>query len=436
MSPLARNAQPQGNPFMDDQQAAMAEQGLMDRMNALTARSQSMNPMGMAAQGQTSIDQYRDPRMDAMMAQEAARQQNTPQNPFVGEMNDPSRRTPEMTQRLGESAVGYRMAGGVAADPTNGRSRFTGDNPLAENTAEYARGLQGVAAGEGVMIQPGGRGSNSQYLGFNNTRAGAEQAALASAGPTNAGVRAYYDNPVLKQKQADFAASKKAKEEQFMQETGMNYAQARRAEKTAKRQDAIFQRRVKSGMNPMSPSAFAAFPEAAGRFQDAYANRGKGGAAGAQNPMAPTAAGPRTVETQMAAAERIQTRESSSPHMTAIGVQPGTGLAGLNTAMQARLKEDPSASFSDESLKEYQQQAQDYSTLSTDQNDQFNLGDTPFDQYRSTLWKELAGLPDNPRARAEWLKKFRGSNNAVTGATTDPTVGNTPYFPPGTPVGR
>jgi len=411
----------------------MAEQGLMDRMNALTARSQSMNPMGMAAQGQTPIDQYRDPRMDAMMAREAARQQNTPQNPFVAAMSDPNRMTPEMKQRLGEAAVGRRMAGGAAGDPTGMGARFTGNNPLAQGAAQFAQDQQRVAAGEGVMIQPGGRGSNQQFLGFSNSRESAEQSANALAGRENPDVRAQYDNPLLKQRQADFAASKRAREDQFMQETGMNYGQARRAEKTATRQDALFKRAVKSGMNPMSPAATARFPEAAGRFQDA--RRGSGQAA-ARNPMAPTTTGPRTVETQMAAAERIQTRESSSPHMTAIGVQPGTGLAGLNTAMQARLKEDPSASFSDESLKEYQQQAQDYSALSTDQNDQFNLGDTPFDQYRSTLWRELAGLPDNPRARAEWLKKFRGSNNAVTGATTDPTVGNTPYFPPGTPVGR
>jgi hypothetical protein len=433
MSPLARNARPQGNPFMDDQQAAMAEQGLMDRMNALTARSQSMNPMGMAAQGQTPIDQYRDPRMDAMMAREAARQQNTPRNPFVDEMNDPSRRTPEMTQRLGESAVGYRMAGGVAADPTNGRSRFTGDNPLAENTAEYARGLQGVAAGEGVMIQPGGRGSNSQYLGFNNTRAGAEQAALASAGPTNAGVRAKYDNPVLRQKQADFAASKKAREEQFMQETGMNYAQARRAEKTAKRQDAIFQRRVKSGMNPMSPSAFAAFPEAAGRFQDAYANRGKGGAAGAQNPMAAAfePGAPDTPENTKLMGETRAANASGSVTLQSYGITADSTPQDLVSAYDAGTQ---SGDISDEGLQDIFTHVKTYKP-EKGQTSPFLPGSVGVASVPE-MWQELWSMPvDTPPDKLrDWHNRYRAESNSRK--SKGPAAGNSPYFPPGTPVGR
>jgi hypothetical protein len=87
----------------------------------------------------------------------------------------------------------------------------------------------------------------------------------------------------LRAKQVDFAASKKAKEEKFIQENGMNYAQARREKTRTKHQDGRFKRDVRRGMNPMSPGAFAAHPEAGARFRNAYAQAGKGPQA--QNPM-------------------------------------------------------------------------------------------------------------------------------------------------------
>lgn len=202
-------------------------------------------------------------------------------NGNIAYANDPNRYNP-MDER--SQAIQRRNA----ADQTAGRpvgqgSRFTGNNPMAQNTTEYARGLQGVAAGEGVMIQPGGRGSNSQYLPFKSSPQEAEAVAMAERLDKTGEVRRKYDDPRLKAKQREFAAKKLADEQAFMAANGgMNYAQARRANKRADRQDAIFQRRVKSGMNPMSPSAFAAFPEAAGRFRDAYAQRG---GKQEQNPM-------------------------------------------------------------------------------------------------------------------------------------------------------
>jgi hypothetical protein len=122
-----------------------------------------------------------------------------------------------------------------------------------------------------------------------------------------------------------------------------------------------------------------------------------------QNPMAI----PRTVEGQQGAALRIQEREASSPHIVGLGVEPDSGLAGLNTAFAARIAEDPNAQFSDDSLKEYQDHVEDYSGVSTDKNSAFAFGPKKVHKVQSQLWKELAASPKTPKARQEWLKKYK-----------------------------
>lgn len=443
MSPLASNARPQGNPFLDDQRTAMAEQGLTDRMNALTQRSQTLNPMGMAAPGQLPIDQYRDPRMDALMARENARLQNTPANPFVAEMNDPNRMTPEMKQRFGESAVGYRMAGGVAADPTNGRSRFTGDNPLAQDTAEYAENLRRVAAGEGVMIQPGGRGSNQQFIGFNNTRQGAEAAVNARRDAGGFVIRSgplrgkAYNSPEAIAARKEFEAEKAAKHEAFKAANGgMNYAQARRANQRSDRMEGKFKKAVRQGLNPMSPQAFAMFPDQAAAARGRYQNRD----GAPKNPMetGAYARGSNTVESRAASMARNVDRESS-PLFAAIGVQPGGGIQSLDSGLSGW-----SGDVSDEMLKEIQGYALDHKEAS-DSDNPFTVGGAGdrTSEYRSGLWAELTSIPDDPAARRAWYEKYRAHKNAVTnpmsGApspSNPPPSPNMPFFPAGTPVGR
>ncbi len=123
------------------------------------------------------------------------------------------------------------------------------------------------------------------------------------------------------------------------------------------------------------------------------------------NPIT-AAAGPRTIENQVAAAGRIAER-AATPHF--LGADMSQSFGDLNDKVRSRLKEDPNATFSDESLRAWQQQAADYSQVATPKNDPFHLGYGLDQMNASDQWRELAKLPDNARARKDWFDKFKNT---------------------------
>lgn len=149
-----------------------------------------------------------------------------------------------------------------------------------------------------------------------------------------------------------------------------------------------------------------------------------------QSPL--TAPGTRTIESQSAADQNIKNL-SVNPHIANLGVEYGSGVVGLDTAIHDRLREDPDAGFTDDSLKAYQQWAQNHAEMSTAVNDYFSFtdmsgGTTILDMEKGKKWKELASLPDNPRAREKWMTEYR--NLVAT-----PGVSATKSFSPDTSFG-
>lgn len=123
--------------------------------------------------------------------------------------------------------------------------------------------------------------------------------------------------------------------------------------------------------------------------------------------------GSRTIEAQDQARTAIATAAATSPHIAGLGVGQQDGVVGLDEAIQSRLGEDPNAEFSDESLKAYQQWAQEHAKLSTEANDHFNFGGGPYNERRKNKWRELATLPDNQRSREAWMQEYRKMEDEV-----------------------
>lgn len=407
-SPLMTNAQPQlqnpmvpgsmfpssgtsGSQMANDRMQAASMRGLAAQIDAIRERSQTMFPsvQGSPTFGVVNPDVESARRLAPMLAQDAARQRNTPVNGNTAYANNPMRLTPDQKLDIaGQSAARY-MQGGAAADPTNIGARFAG--AAGRINTEYDK----VQAGQGIF-------NNGQFLDFTPTGNPQWGTAENMRRRTELGNAPQQATPEQRQ---SAQARRAGIQREFIDRTGMNYAQARRAERKDELRQRSFNKAVIRGMNPFGPEAQAMFPQ-----QVAAAKAGGvGQPVAGQNPMG---GGARTLEAQQAAATRIQERETTSPNVAGLGVEPGTGLAGLNQVLSGRLQEDPNAEFSDESLREFQAHAKDYSSLATDTNNPFDFGEGLTGQglvgkFQADMWKELATLPDNARARAEWLARYK-----------------------------
>lgn len=362
------------------------------------------------------------------------------------------------------------MRGGPAADPTNLAGRFGGAPVVSQESRDaQARTARGQASDQllrslvspiqGVGMSPqmfnrkdptyegpfakqqadGGVAYTNREGAFLDAFTGlanpaTRDATLQSLMETNPeDFRAYQadQQDLLQKRQMTDARAQKFKDEHG----GMSARQFGIQSRQDKRETARYRKAIMQGLNPMSPQAQALFPEQTKSFMEQrQANRGgavQGGGQPVQNPMA---APERTMAGQQQSAQRVAELAATSPAIAGLGVKPEQGMIGLHTALGQRLDEDPNLNLSDDELRAYQQYAMEMSNLSTDQNNQFDFGGTPFDKYSGELWKELAGLPDNQRAREDWLKKYKGRNNAATGAATATPPAGT-YFMGG-PVGR
>ena len=165
-----------------------------------------------------------------------------------------------------------------------------------------------------------------------------------------------------------------------------------------KREQARFKRDVMRGLNPMSPQAIGLHPNAAKMFQQNMGNK-------MQNPL--SASPERTLAGQQQSAANLADMAVNNPSISGLGVDPAQGMRGIHQALTSRIDEDPNLTVTDDDLVAYQKYAREMDNLSTDQNNQFDFGNTPEAKYESGLWKELAGLPDTEQARAEWLDRYK-----------------------------
>ena len=146
---------------------------------------------------------------------------------------------------------------------------------------------------------------------------------------------------------------------------------------------------------------------------------------GLQSPLA--GPGSRTVEAQVQSAKQIAAR-GTSPHFLGADMSGGSEgkghLRDLNSKIQERLAADPNAEFSDETLKAWQQQAQDFHRVRDTNNDPFAFGERLVDSADSQDWQELATLPDNPRARSDWFARYKNRErfNKMQGDINDMTA--------------
>lgn len=374
-------------------------------------------------------------------------------------------RSLDAREKLARANAAYMMGGGPASDLTNLAGRFGGAPAVSQASRDaQARMARGQASDQllGSLVSPGqspgvvspqaGNMLNPMYSGpfakrqadgstaYTNREGAFYDAFPGLANPSTRdatfqslmetnpeAARAYMtDQQDREQRRATYDARvQKFKDEHG----GMSARQFGIQSRQDKRENARYRKAIMQGLNPMSPQAQGLFPDQTKSFMEQRrANQG----VAMKNPM--STAPERTMAGQQQSAQRVAEMASTSPAIAGLGVKPDQGMLGLHTALGARLDEDPNLNLSDDDLKAYQQYAQEMNNLSTDQNNQFDFGGNPWDKYSGELWKELATLPDNQRAREDWLKKYRGRKSATTGAATAPPMAGT-YFMGG-PVGR
>lgn len=382
-------------------------------IDAIRERSQirfPSNPMSPTF-GVVDPDAESARRLAPMLAQDAARQQNTPMNGMTAYEANP------MRYRPGDPAIQARQQ--------DNAQRMTTGRPMDRTRDGGA--LNAYIASGGTPWYEREKQARDQMAMQSRQSTPEFQAAMAAMQQQKTAREALRDRSNLNVPQAELdrrndadiaRREREARHNQFKEaNNGMNYRQYDRLQN----QNALTLKAVDEGR--LSPAAAnfrmqtradkalrrAGNPMMMGTdasrrlFPDMAAGRGGRAATPNQNPMG----GGRTLEAQQSAATRIQERETNSPLIAGLGVEPGSGLAGLNVAIQNRIAEDPNTEFSDDALKEYQAHAKDYSGISTDQNSFFAFGNSEVDKQQAEMWRELAKLPDNPRSRLEWLQQYK-----------------------------
>jgi hypothetical protein len=192
------------------------------------------------------------------------------------------------------------MGGGAAADPTGLAGRF---NPMAGQINAQA---DAVASGRGWYLggQFVGATGNPQWGQAENMRRRVEL--------NNAPQQA------TPEQRASVRERRAGAHRQFMEENnGMNYLQARRAERQAGLKERSFRKAVTRGLNPMSPEAQALFPQQVAKMKGQPVQPN-------QNPMSNVVGpgSPNTIENVDARATARQANVSTSPTLATWGVDP------------------------------------------------------------------------------------------------------------------
>lgn len=361
-----------------DRAAAAQIQNSASQINSLVARSQAANPMVPRSPGFGVVnpDAESARRLAPMLAQDAARQQNTPMNGMTAYEANPLRLRPDQKLNLAEQNTARYMGGGAAADPTRLAGRF---NPMVDQINSQANA---VASGRGWYLggQFVGATGNPQWGTAENMRRRVEL--------NNAPQQAT-------QEQRDSAQARRAgAQRQFMDENnGMNYLQARRAERQAGLKERSFKKAVTRGLNPMSPEAQALFPQQVAKM------KGQPGVQANQNPMgSPIAAGaPNTAEnlqarnsiragiTQGVPATATTPAIPPSPFIQSLGVTADAAPADIETGLNDMMlrSEVPSP----EGLKDLRILVGTYT--GTDGESPFASTEVP------ESWDALRNLPEN-----------------------------------------
>ena len=213
-----------------------------------------------------------------------------------------------------------------------------------------------------------------------------------------AAAEAIYQQQVADRSSPEVVAANKAKM------SARNDAKRARAQRQAQGLRDLF------GYGPQSPLSKKQMPDQQANLQSPLAGPGS-----------------RTVEAQVQSAMQIAAR-GTSPHFLGADMSGGSEgkghLRDLNSKIQERLAADPNAEFSDETLKAWQQQAQDFHRVRNTNNDPFAFGERLVDSADSQDWQELATLPDNPRARSDWFARYKNRErfNKMQGDINDMTA--------------
>lgn len=191
---------------------------------------------------------------------------------------------------------------------------------------------------------------------------------------------------------------------------------ANRREAKAKEQDrrdgVKFKHMVSRGMNPMSDQARALFPNQVAKMN--------GQTLPGMNPMG----SPGTVESQQAGLNKVSTDMVSNPHIVAMGGKPDATLADINSGVSAHLASG--GTFSDESLKAFQEHAKAQGATKTDEYNPFVMGPSDGGGLDGQMWAELAVLPDTPEARSDWVARYKDREKERAARAADSLRRNPP----------
>ena len=126
------------------------------------------------------------------------------------------------------------------------------------------------------------------------------------------------------------------------------------------------------------------------------------------NPITSGVKGPLTIENQLELEGRVSSRTGSDSFL---GANVENDVTELNSRVRARLQENPNSDFSDETLRAWQQHAAEAKKLSSPGRDMLAVSPGVMtareDIESAKMWKELADLPDNERARRDWLNRYK-----------------------------
>jgi hypothetical protein len=357
-------------------------------------------------------------------------------NGYNGMLNNPMM-SPEEKEQLAEQNARRVVGGGAAADPTNMRGRFGGT---------YGMGLNADAAD----IQNGraARLADGSVVRFTGTPESARRAQLA--GKTERESLRDRSNMNVPQSELDRRAAADAQQAERSARArafeadngGMNYRQYDRMQNSnALTMKAVDEGRLspEAAMFRMQTRADKALRRAGNPMAMSVANggrlfpdltKGRGGNApsAAPNPMRmdgnPMAQN--TPAGKMDAAAKVKDMATTDPNIAALGFDPGDGVSGLHSALSQQFNDDPNLALDDSSLRSYQMFVSQALIADPNQLDPSNFASFPGSVFAETegavtaeLWKELATLPDDAKARQQWLQKYKNRQQEIEKRQTE-----------------
>lgn len=252
------------------------------------------------------------------------------------------------------------------------------------------------------------------------------------------------DNPAATKEEADRriaadaqAAARAAKHQAFKDATGgMNYRQYDRMTGSSNGNNSLTMKAVREGRlspaeaefrmqlraekalrrsgNPVAPGTSQAgtlYPDLMGRR----------GARSDQNPMTRFGMGTsNTPAGKLEAAGNVSKMTTEDPNIAALGIAPDAGLVGLHSAIAKQFEDDPNLEMDDATLRSYQMFAQQAMTADPKQGDPAGFTSGMGSVFTETegavnaeLWKELTTLPDDKKARQQWIQKYKDRQKEI-----------------------